>query len=197
LARQVAIRCVHCGRRLGGDETYRKHRVIAGDQRRCLTDQQMRGRGWYRDRDYVWHRPTGASAKGSAQVRPSSEPVSLFDAVDDQLQALGLVEPRTKVRSTDPDTSHKAAYANRVHRGNQRGQILLAHLEGPMTDDECHLRLSHIRLNSLTTRRSELVGLGLLKDSGERRRTSSGSEAVVWSMTEEGATCVREMAVSA
>lgn len=96
-------------------------------------------------------------------------------------------EPHTKARSTDPDTSHAAAAYPRG--SSQRWRILRAHyLEdlGGLTDEELHRRLPDMRLNSLTTRRSELAGAGWLYDTGERREASGGVDQIVWKMTDVG-----------
>jgi hypothetical protein len=118
----------------------------------------------------------------------------LFDPDDRRAWQRSVLDPVRKARTTDPITSHRAARQHAVHRGNQRGEILLAHSTvGAMTDDECQQLLSHIRLNSLTTRRSELLAMGLLEDSGERRLTVAGSDAVVWKITESGRALVERM----
>lgn len=111
--------------------------------------------------------------------------------VDADLIRLGLTD-HEMARTTDPETSHIAARKNRVTRKNQRGRILMAHFEeGPMTDEECQTKLG-IRMNSMT-RRTELFQAGFLENSGTRRRTSTGSEAIVWKITPEGEALARRL----
>jgi len=47
------------------------------------------------------------------------------------------------------------------------------------TDEECQLGLG-LKAQTQGPRRGELCRLGLLIDSGRRRRTSSGRQAIVW-----------------
>lgn len=95
-------------------------------------------------------------------------------------------DPRSKARGSDPDTSKRAAFANLPLKNTQRREILeihLRHLEG-LTDDELS-QLTPMRLNSLTTRRSELFQGGWLEDSGLERKTETGISAVVWRVTDK------------
>jgi hypothetical protein len=94
--------------------------------------------------------------------------------------------PNAKARTTDPDTSKQAALANLPLKDTQRREILEIHLAYPkgLTDDELS-QLTHIRLNSLTTRRSELFQGGWLEDSGLERKARTGVFQVVWRVTEK------------
>lgn len=47
------------------------------------------------------------------------------------------------------------------------------------TDEECQRALS-LRVQTQTARRNELMRQGLVRDSGQRRLTSSGRRATVW-----------------
>jgi|SoiMethySBSTD1v2_1073268.scaffolds.fasta_scaffold397627_2 hypothetical protein len=92
------------------------------------------------------------------------------------------VDPLHNVRSTDPDTSYLAAFTNRAGRDSQRVRIYRAICEfGPAgcTDYELVDR-TQIQLNSANKRRGELRDKGLVVDSGRRKRTPSGSLAIVW-----------------
>lgn len=104
----------------------------------------------------------------------------------DDLFEWGNQNPRAKARNTDPATSHRAAFANLPLKNTQRRLILEIHLAHPkgLTDDELS-QLIGMRLNSLTTRRSELFQGGWLEDSGEERKTRTGVCAVVWRVTEK------------
>ena len=95
-----------------------------------------------------------------------------------------FADATTKARATDPDTCREAALANLPLKDTQRREILELHSRHPdgLTDDECS-ELCSIRLNSLTTRRSELYQGGWLEDSGLRRLTTCGISAIVWRIT--------------
>ncbi len=92
------------------------------------------------------------------------------------------VEPIHNVRSTDPETSYRAAFAHLSHRGCQRWTIyqaiIAAGVRG-LTDAEL-APLVGIQLNSANKRRGELAEKGLVWDSGRRRLTPAGSDAIVW-----------------
>lgn len=90
-----------------------------------------------------------------------------------------------KARRTDPATSHAAARSVANLRHSQQVILKLLALEGPKTDEEL-LYLWNDRIaerispSGLRTRRSELVDLGLVRDSGERRPLESGRTAIAW-----------------
>lgn len=58
--------------------------------------------------------------------------------------------------------------------------------EGPLTDEEIQARLPDVSPSSLRTRRSELVTLGLVEESGEFRASSSGRRMTVWRVHRQG-----------
>ena len=100
------------------------------------------------------------------------------------------VNPEALARSADPHTSHEAA-ASLTDLRRQRAVVYnLFDIFGPMTDEtmlrraeqvrEWDGRHIHISPSGARTRRSELVRAGLLADTGERRKTSSGRSAIVW-----------------
>jgi hypothetical protein len=98
------------------------------------------------------------------------------------------VTPRARL--TDPPTSHRAASSVRNLRESQEA-VLRCFLWGPMTDEELvnaydpdgPLQEHPQSPSGLRTRRKELCDLGLVEDSGERRRLKSGRLAVVWSLS--------------
>lgn len=94
------------------------------------------------------------------------------------------VGPRPVARSTDPETSHEAAASVR-NPALDRSRVYAALGEGPMTDeqilDRCRAHYAPlISPSGARTRRSELVREGLVVDSGDRVRLSSGRRAIVW-----------------
>jgi hypothetical protein len=101
-------------------------------------------------------------------------------SIDDGLNTPS--NPRENVRLFDPETSYAAAFANSGYRLNQKRHcyyaICGARWKG-LTDEELAFRTG-FRINSANKRRGELMKAGLVVDSGRRRLTTSGSEAIVW-----------------
>lgn len=85
-------------------------------------------------------------------------------------------------------TSDRVAEMIEQHAPTLRERILATIRErGPigLTDDEGEAILGIIA-QTYTPRRGELVRAGMVRDSGERRPTSSGRPAAVWVATEGG-----------
>jgi len=91
------------------------------------------------------------------------------------------------VRMSDPDTSRKAAARAPSLRAHDRRQALAAHRAHPegLTDFELGDLIGR-QQTSAGKRRGELRDLGLVRDSGARRASPSGSSAIVWMITEAG-----------
>ena len=90
------------------------------------------------------------------------------------------------VRWSDPDTSHEAAEDAAVS-ANKGREIALATLRrhpAGLTDHEL-AAITGWQLNSMNKRRGELRDRGFVYDTGTRRRTPSGSSAIVWKAREE------------
>lgn len=87
-------------------------------------------------------------------------------------------------RTTDPKTSHDAAKS--VSNINKTQQAILEMLEwGTKTDGDIiraiYQRYGQIASESgIRSRRSELVALGKVIDSGDRVKLPSGRNAIVW-----------------
>lgn len=81
-----------------------------------------------------------------------------------------------------PETSHKAAMRARPRSGTQRKTVLnlikSAYPNGYI--DEQMVQILGMNPNSQRPRRVELVEGGWIIDSGLRRLTSYGEEAIVW-----------------
>jgi hypothetical protein len=83
------------------------------------------------------------------------------------------------------DTSIRAAaMVTKRHRAAPRGtsqieRVLAAVRRRPQTDEELETDLA-LTGNSIRPRRRDLVTRGLIRDSGRRRPTRSGGEAIVW-----------------
>jgi hypothetical protein len=91
-------------------------------------------------------------------------------------------QPVAPARESDPTTSQQAADANREIRGAQRIKVYEYLVSvGPRgaTDFEIGAAL-HILRTSAGKRRKELLELGHVEDSGERRQTDTGAMAIIW-----------------
>jgi len=104
-------------------------------------------------------------------------------------------------RSTDPATSHNAArLVDKMKAADIQEEILrivsarvfrdkvLEGSSAPLvgfTDEELVEGLvpGSVSPSGVRTRRNELVRGGWLRDSGYRRRTRSGREAIIWTLT--------------
>jgi hypothetical protein len=103
------------------------------------------------------------------------EPVSLWD-----------LEERGQARSSDPPTSHAAAF--HVRPGSARFALLSAHLDYPagLTDEEAAV-LGGLSLRSeYATRCSELERAGFLEPSTITRTGDSGLPRMVRRITDLG-----------
>lgn len=94
-------------------------------------------------------------------------------------QLVLFAEARTRRR--DPDTSRDAARAVTQHAGALRNLVLEEfNLRDGLTDEELVARIPDRKDDTVIKRRCELRDLGLLVDSGERRRNSNGRNVIVW-----------------
>lgn len=93
-------------------------------------------------------------------------------------------------RRTDPETSKQAA-ASVTNLGRTRDAILkILKAHGPMTDEQIReiyagrTEFGHdypfASPSGLRSRRSELVRLGLVVDSGQLGKTASGRQTIIW-----------------
>lgn len=93
------------------------------------------------------------------------------------------------VRSDAPETARAAARLVRRNTGTWRARVfayILAAGQDGATDYEIETSLGG-RPSTTRARRIELVQEGWVVDSGKRRKTVSGAEAIVWIATPEGA----------
>jgi len=84
-----------------------------------------------------------------------------------------------KNNRTPRETSLQAAATALPSSGSRRRQVYDWLLDHPSTDDEVSEAL-HLIANTVRPRRGELVESGLVVDSGQRRPSASGNEAIVW-----------------
>ena len=89
-------------------------------------------------------------------------------------------------RNSDPDTSWEAADSITEIPRRQAEVLQIIEMLGPICDYD--LQLAHRMVDGLMpqspsglrTRRSELVALGLVVDTGDRKRLPSGRRAILW-----------------
>ena len=98
-------------------------------------------------------------------------------------------------RQSDPATAHQAAerVAPRAH--SDELLVLTIHAQHPegLTDHELATIAKRL-YTSLGVRRKALVRKGLIVDSGLKRPTPTGSDAIVWKVTEAGVEMMRGVA---
>ena len=88
-------------------------------------------------------------------------------------------EPHKLARNTDPDTSHDAAKSSKSLRENHFALILQA-LVIPGTAEQIGYAITSMTYAAVSRRLKELEGAGLICRTEERRKTSSGRQAIVW-----------------
>lgn len=95
--------------------------------------------------------------------------------------------PTPAARWTDPSTSHEAAESITMDalRESQRHVLnALDALGGSGTDDDIYNALCRRNVilspSGARTRRSELVAMGLVRDSGDKHVLDSGRRAIIW-----------------
>lgn len=100
-----------------------------------------------------------------------------------------LFEPTAHARRSDPQTSKDAASSVRRIRESQADVLSVVREFGPMSDEQiirayrgCFWSSSFVKQSDsgIRTRRSELVALGIVVDSGLRGKTSSNRQTVLW-----------------
>lgn len=120
--------------------------------------------------------------KGNARI---AEIINAMDASGAGVKT-GPPKPLRPTRHADPQTSHDAAASTTEDRlrESQQAVLDLFTTRGDMSDEgllqaaqEAGVKQSE---SGLRTRRSELVGLGLLVDTGARTRTVNDRQTVVW-----------------
>ena len=171
MARKLAIPCSFCGRKFGGNETWNRHRFIAGDKVGCYSDEELRSRGLYRDEWMVWHRS------------PMPGQTSLLGVTESDISATA---PRKLARVSDPETSHAAAKAVAYRTGTQKARLLQAYLEAPegLTDEEAGIRVG---LPQAWKRCSDLRNDGVIESVGVKDGPHGTPVMVCKAVAEEAA----------
>lgn len=100
-----------------------------------------------------------------------------------------------RARTLDPSTSHAAAKSVKNLRESQSSILKLLRKLGRMNDEDLAYEyvvrarqglVPYQSMSGLRTRRSELVALGLVADSGERITMRSGRKSIVWKAVRNG-----------
>ncbi len=91
--------------------------------------------------------------------------------------------PGAKLRRDARDTSIAAAGRTWPQSGTARERVLAAIVVLPGTDEEIADALD-MNPNTQRPRRKELEEMGWIRDSGQRRKTRSGTRAIVWEYVE-------------
>lgn len=120
-----------------------------------------------------------------------AEQMSLDDMADSV--ARRILGYSAKARKAHPATSHAAAAS--VKNISEVQKVILLHLRyfQDLTDEELiasyrrsekvNERIPKASDSGLRSRRAELVRLGKVKDSGQRRKTASGRKSIVWELS--------------
>jgi hypothetical protein len=124
---------------------------------------------------------------------------AVFRAVlrlDEAMIEIELSDPTANTPGAAPavptDTQDAARWAIMPKTGTQRARVLTelsdVYRDGAygLTDEEIAHRTG-LSPSSVRPRRGELVAGGWIRDSGERRQTVAGMDAIVWVLTPEGA----------
>lgn len=97
-------------------------------------------------------------------------------------------------RFTDPDTSHAAAASLSADRMRETQRVIVEILDrfGPACDEDIATYSRQLASlgeapqqspSGLRSRRAELVAAGIVRDSGERAKTTAGRSTIVWELT--------------
>lgn len=134
--------------------------------------------------------------------RPSSapEPITYDEALRQAAASYYAAVPRQAPvsRITDPETSRQAAASISVDKMRETQKVILDILDrfGPACDEDIAVYARQLESlgeapkqspSGLRSRRAELVTAGLVRDSGERAKTTSGRQTIVWERIGGGA----------
>ena len=107
--------------------------------------------------------------------------------------------PKVKVRSSDPETSKKAAQEIGLRANSSRFKLLMAHFSerNGLTDEEAAIHAGLPLTSEYATRCSELERAGLIANMPTHRTGSSGQLRVVRRITVKGILTAQEVAINA
>lgn len=100
-----------------------------------------------------------------------------------------MQEPRA--RAGDPETSVEAAQSVRDRSILQEAILKILKRYGAKTDERIAQYLFDMGMattpSGMRTRRRELVQMGMVQDTGKRRRTKAGRNSIVWGLARKEA----------
>ena len=106
-------------------------------------------------------------------------PQSLEESIRALWSAIEAMNSEARSRAGDPSTSRQGPSSFRMNK--RRREILDLLKSRPLTDIEIVSAMeSKISASGARTRRAELVKMGLVRDSGRRRRSDTGRLHIVW-----------------
>ena len=103
-----------------------------------------------------------------------------------------IVPVSPTARVTDPTTSHQAAQAQHPGKVRSEHRLVLELLQyEPLSDFDLASRATQalqrtVKQTSIGVRRKELVTIGLVRDSGRKGVSDTGSPCIVWEITAAG-----------
>ncbi len=90
-------------------------------------------------------------------------------------------EPVAHVRASDPVTSHAVAASVTNIRQSQEAILYVLKTQGNLTDEQIYpFVCKGMSPSGARSRRNELCSAGLVLDSGQRGKTSSGRSTIIW-----------------
>lgn len=150
------------------------------EQKRCNAEHPDKPGVYCERKTCVEYHRNGTDTWDNPQRMParSSDPVQMADIAR---------RTRARARSTDPATSHEAA-ASVGDLTEVQQKILEIIAERPRTDEEIYAvvvaRGIQMSVSGTRTRRSELVDVGLVEESGQHKLTGAGRRTIVWRATD-------------
>jgi hypothetical protein len=91
------------------------------------------------------------------------------------------------------DTARAAGQRVNLSEGQRKVLLALAGAGSRGLIDHDHERLNGLIPTSAGKRRQELMNVGLVIDSGQRRATSTGTAAIVWVLSDAGRQVAKSM----
>jgi len=121
----------------------------------------------------------GAVISAWRETLLDSVPAGLEESIVDLRAAVERMNQQAYARASDPKTSHQGPCSYRMNQS--RSDVLKTLKLRPLTDLELVQAMSDkMSASGARSRRAELVRMGLVKNSGTRRRCSSGRLHSVW-----------------
>mgnify|MGYP001278623252 CR=1 len=121
----------------------------------------------------------GAVISAWRETLLDSVPAGLEESIVDLRAAVERMNEESHARATDPETSKQGPVSYRMNQS--RSDVLRTLRLRPLTDIELVSAMSpKMSASGARSRRAELVRMGLVKDTGKRRRSSTGRLHAVW-----------------